>query len=226
MGTYRQYANSDPEVPVSRPSRLTAALVGLLCATGALAAPAASTVAIPVDCSDGPVELARDDLHYDLDGTCGVVRITASNATVSMPTGVRVVVRGTGNELDAKSLDTLVVRGRGHDVRPTSVRRMRLGSPASVVAVEGLVERALVGRHGSAVSAGQISSLDLRGRGHTVRSRRGFDAAVEGAGNEVAYRRLEELAVSGDRNRVRVRRGVTVVRDTGVGNRIRVARRG
>ena len=211
---------------MSRSSLVASLVAGLLAVTGLAAAPAPATVAIPVNCSSGPVELEWDDTHYDLEGNCGLVRVTASNATVSMPTAVRLVVRGRGNTVVSKPIDAMIVRGRGHDLRPVSVRALHLASPRSVVAVEGLVESARVRRSRSTLTARQVSELRVPGASHTVRARRGFDADLSGARNDVVFRRLDALVVQGDDNRVRVRRAATSVRNSGTGNRIRVNRRG
>jgi hypothetical protein len=205
---------------------LAAVAAGLVAATTTAVVPAHATLAIPVDCSSGPVTLAWDDVAYDLDGNCGLVRVTADDATVSMPTAVRLVVAGRGNTVVAKPVTELVVRGRGHDVRPVSVQRLRLASPRSVVDVDGLVESARLGRTGATLRADQVSTLRVEGSGHTVRAGRGFRAELAGDGAAVSYRRLGEVAVTGDRNRVRVRAGVTEVRDRGARNVVRVHSRG
>ena len=177
--TYRQYA-IDPEVlrappaPPVRPSTtavLAAVAAGLVAATTTAVVPAHATLAIPVDCSSGPVTLAWDDVTYDLDGNCGLVRVTADDATVSMPTAVRLVVAGRGNTIVAKPVDELVVRGRGHDVRPVSVQRLRLASPRSVVDVDGLVESARLGRSGA--TAARRPGQHAPGRGFRPHGPRG-----------------------------------------------------
>ncbi|QBR91352.1 hypothetical protein [Nocardioides euryhalodurans] len=217
--------------PLRPSARLTTAVLaavaaGLLAATTTAVVPARATLAIPVDCSSGPVTLAWDDVTYDLDGNCGLVRVTADDATVSMPTAVRLVVAGRGNTIVAKPVAELVVRGRGHDVRPVSVQRLRLASPRSVVDVDGLVESARLGRSGATLRADQVSILRVEGSGHTVRAGTGFRAELAGDRTVASFRRLEEVAVTGDRNQVRVRVGVTEVRDRGARNDVRVHSRG
>ncbi len=208
-----------------RSLRLAGVAIALTLATALAPAPAGAVGAIPVDCSNGPVELAWDDLSYDLEGTCGVVRVTASNATVRMPTATRLVVSGRGNTIDAKPVTTLRVLGRGHDIGVVSLTRAWLASPGTVVRVAGLVETARLARSRGTLTADQVSTLVVNGSGHLVRSLRGFDAEVAGNRSHLGYRRLESLVVTGDDNAVRVRRGGTQVDNTGSGNRIRVAHR-
>ena len=209
-----------------RPLRLAALATALSAGLAIAPPPATAGVTIPVDCSSGPVELTWDNTSYDLTGPCGVVRVTASNATVSMPTATRLVVTGRGNTIDAKPVDALRVRGRGHDIAVVSVIGARLASPRTLVRVEGLVETARLGRSRGTLIADQISTLVVNGSGQAVRARRGYDAEIAGDRNQVGYRRLDSLAVTGDDNTVRVRRGRTEVDNSGSGNRIRVARRG
>ena len=205
--------------------RLGTLAAGLLVATGP-SAPADAGLAVPVDCSGGPVEISTDDLTYDLDGTCGVVRVLADDVTVRMPTATRVVVRGHRNTVVSKSIGVLVVRGRHHEVRPVSVRHLRVASPGTAVEVEGLVETARLGRRGATVTADRVFTLRAPGNGNTLRAGSGYDASIGGNANTVRFRRLESLVVTGDDNAVRVRRGATAVRNEGRGNRISVARRG
>jgi hypothetical protein len=211
---------------VLRPARLVVLAATLVLGTAVAPAPAPAAVAIPVNCSDGPVELAWDDMSYDLEGNCGVVRVTASRATVSMPTATRLVVSGRDNTIDAKPVSLLRVRGRGHDIDVVSLTRTRVASPRTVVRVAGLVETARLARARGTLTADQISTLHVFGSGQVVRARRGFDAEIAGNRNHVGYRRLESVAVTGDDNTVLVRRGRTEVENSGAGNRIRVARRG
>jgi len=211
---------------VSSVRRLTALAATLLVALGLGTVPAQAGLAVPVDCDGDPVVLRWDDLTYELRGTCGVVKVLADDVTVRMPTGRRVVVRGHRNTVVSKSLTTLVVRGRRHEVRPTSVQRLDVASRGSLVAVEGLLENARLGGRGATVRAERTSTLRVPGRHNTMRSRFGYDVTVGGNANRVRYRRLDALVVHGDDNLVRVRRGETSVRNDGHGNRIRVARRG
>jgi hypothetical protein len=216
-----------------RPARIRAisavagAVAGGLVAAVVLAAvPAQGVVAVPVQCSNGTTVLEWDDVRYDLDGTCGVVVVAADRTTVSMPAATRLVVRGQGNEVQAKPVTELVVTGRDNHVAAPSVRRLRLASPGSVVGVDGLVERARLGRQGGTLTARQVTDLTVRGHHHRVRARRGYDTRVPGDRSTVTFGRLDALRVAGDHNRVRVRRARTEVRVTGTGNRVRVHRRG
>jgi len=209
-----------------------AALAGALVG-GALAAlvvatsPAqAGVVTIPVNCSGDKVVLDVDDADYELSGTCGVVEITASGTHVTMPAAQRLVVRSTGNVVEAKTIDTLVVRGHGNEVSLPSARVLRLASPGSLVAAEGLLEDVSLGRKRGTVTADQISDLRVGGRGHDVRARLGYDAAIPGNGNDVEFRRLDRVVLRGDHNALTVSRGSTVVRNSGTDNRVRVNRRG
>lgn len=201
------------------------ALVGTLLATLLVLTPAQALVAVPVDCGTDKVVLEVDHLSYDLEGTCGVVVVDADDTTVSLPSAVRLVVLGDRNSVVAGPLTRVVVKGQDNRVSTPSVRSLRLASPGSVVAVEGLVEKAVLARRRGTVRADRVTELRVSGRHHRVRGGRGYDALVEGHANQLAYRRLEELVVVGNRNEVRVRRGATAVRIHGSDNRIRVHRR-
>lgn len=207
---------------------LAGALVGgILAAMVVTTSPAqAGLITIPVNCSDDKTVLDVDDADYELHGTCGVVEITASGTHVTMPAAQRLVVRGTGNVVDAKPIDTVVVKGHANKIALPSARVLRLASPGSVVAAEGLLEDVSLGRKRGTVTAGQISDLRVGGRGHDVRARRGYDAAIPGNGNDVDFRRLDEVVLRGDHNAVTVTRGSTRVRNLGNDNRVRVNRRG
>lgn len=205
---------------------LAGALVGGLVATLVLlVAPAQGQVAVPVNCSNGTVVLEWDDTTYDVDGTCGIVKVHADNTIVNMPSATRLVVRGQGNRVTAKPVDNLRVFGRDNRVELPSTRALRLASPGSVVAVEGLVEIARLRKRGATLTADRITDARISGRRHDVSARRGHDARIEGHRTRLALRRLETLTVVGDRNRVTVRRGQTEVAVDGTGNRIRVNRR-
>lgn len=186
----------------------------------------AGLAAVPVRCSTDKVVLDVDDTDYELSGTCGVVEITASGTHVTMPAAQRLVVRGTGNVVVAKPIDTVVVKGHGNEVALPSARVLRLASPGSLVAAEGLLEDVNLDRRRGTVTADQISDLRVAGRGHEVRARRGYDAAVPGNRNDVDFRRLDQVVLRGDRNAVTVTRGSTVVRNSGTANRVRVNHRG
>lgn len=209
-----------------------AALAGALVGGGlavlvlAMSPAQAGLITIPVTCSNDKVVLDQDDTDYELDGNCGVVEITASRTHVTMPTAQRLIVRGTGNVVVAKPIDVVIVKGHGNKVALPSARVLRLTSPGSVLAAEGLVEDVYLGRKRGTVTADQISELRAAGRGHDVRARRGFDAVVPGNRSDVRFRRLDEVNLRGDHNAVTVKRGKTEVRNSGSGNRVRVHRRG
>jgi len=143
-----------------------------------------------------------------------------------MPAAQRLVVRSTGNVVEAKPIDTVVVRGHGNQVALPSARVLRLASPGSLVAAEGLLEDVSLGSKRGSVTADQISDLRVAGRGHDVWARRGYDVAIPGNGNDVDFRRLGQVVLRGDHNAVTVTRGSTVVRNSGSDNRVRVNRRG
>ncbi len=105
-----------------RSSARLALTTGLLLAATGLTAPAHAGLPIPVECSVDKVVLPLDDATYDLSGTCGVVVVTADNADVTMPASQKLVVRGHGNTIHAKPVDTLVVRGHDQTVEAVSVR--------------------------------------------------------------------------------------------------------
>lgn len=193
---------------------------------GAVVPTAAAGVAIPVNCNRTPTELRLDDATYELRGTCGTVKVLADDVTVRMPTATRLVVRGHRNTVVSKSLGGLLVEGRHHDVRPTSVRTLTIASPGSTVAAEGLVETARLRGRGATLTAGTAYDVRVPGSHHTVRARQGYDVRVGGDDNGVRFRRLDSVVATGDDNSVAVRRGATSVRNTGDHNRIRVARRG
>ena len=205
--------------------RLGTLVVGLLAATALTTAPADAGPAVPVNCSGGPVEIRTDDLTYDLNGTCGVVRVLADDVVVRMPTATRVVVRGHRNTVVTKSVGTLGVQGRHHEVRTVSVQHLRVASPDTAVEIEGLVETARLGGRGARVTADRVSTLRVPGARNTLRTGHGFDASIGGNANTVRFRRLESLVVTGNDNAAGVRRGETSVRNDGRGNRISVARR-
>lgn len=198
---------------------------GLVTALVLAAVPAQGQVAIPVNCSNDKVVLEWDHMSYDLEGTCGVVVVAADHTTVSMPSATRLVVRGHGNDVEAKTVTALVVRGRDNQVASPSVRRVRLSSPGSTVDVEGLVEQAVLRRDAGHLTARQVTALVVRGAHHQVRARRGYDVRLPGDRNRIAFGRVDDLVVTGDRNVVRVRRGSTDVDDAGSHNRVRVNRR-
>lgn len=201
-----------------------AAVGGLLAALAVVTSPAQATGGIPTPCDDN-VTLRVDDVTYDLQGTCGTVRVEADDAVVNLPATQKLVVLGHGNTVHGKTIDHLVVKGRGQQVDASSVRDADVRSRRSTLAVDGLVEELLLTRRGSTVSADQVSDAVVRGHRHELRTRRGYDARVPGDGNDLRFRRLDVLTVGGDHNRVVVRRHVTQVRDSGDDNTVRVHRR-
>ena len=222
-----------PARPTGRTTRgrataaLAGALAGGLVATFTSAvAPAQGAIAWPVNCEVDKVVLEHDGQSFDLHGNCGVVVVKADDAQVSMPTARKLVVRGHGNEVVAKPLTTLVVRGHDNTVSAPTVRTLRLASPGSRISVDGLLEKAVLDRRRGTVTADQVSDLMMRGKGHRLHARRGYDARIASDGSRVGFRRLDRVVVTGDDNRVRVRRGETSVRVDGSGNLVRVHRRG
>ena len=209
------------------PARRLAALgASLLVALGLTSAPAEAGLPVPVNCAQSPVELRWDDVTYDLNGTCGVVKVLADDVTVQMPTATRLVVRGHRNTVVAQA-DRHAGRARRRPRPPHALGADAEGRlPGSRVAVAGLAEHARLGGHGATVTADRVLTLRAPGRHNTLRAERGVDATVGGDANTVRYLRLDALVVTGDDNSVRVRRGETDVRNDGRGNRITVARRG
>lgn len=198
---------------------------GLLTALALAASPAQALGSIPVQCGDGKVVIETDGLSYALQGTCGVVVVKASDTVVDVPSSRRLVVRGHDNVVTARPGDVLQVRGRDNRVRIASTRALVAASPGSRVRIDGLVEKARLGRSGVTLGAHQISDLTVRGRGHDVTARRGYDARVPGDRNDLSFRRLDDVRLGGDHNRVEVRRAATRVTDSGRDNEIRVHRR-
>jgi hypothetical protein len=202
-----------------------AAVGGLLAAFVVVSSPAqAVPQGVPVACDDN-VTLRTDGITYDLQGTCGVVRVEASDTVVHLPATQKLVVLGHGNTVHGKTIDHLVVQGRRQHVDASSVRDADVTSRHSRVEVDGLVEELLVSRRGSTLTADQVSDAVVRGHGHDLRARRGYDARVPGNRNDLRYRRLDDLTVGGDHNHVVVRRHATRVRDSGDDNTVRVHRR-
>lgn len=205
---------------------LTAA--GALALTPLTATPAqALEAAIPLHCSadtDDELVIKWDNQRYDVQGTCGRVRITADGAQVTMSTAMRLVVDGVGNAVESKSVRRLVVRGGGHHVAPTSVKSLVMSADDSTVAVSGLLETARISSQGSNLRADKAHHVRVTGDQNQVGVRRGVRAVLAGDGNAALYRRLETLRVTGIQNLVRVRRGSTEVHSTR-GNRVRVHHR-
>ena len=89
-------------------------------AAGAAVVPVhAAGLAYPVQCELGSeTVLAWDDVTYELRGTCGVVRLTGDDTTVTMPSATLLVVEGTGNTVTAKPLADVQVLGAGNSSPP------------------------------------------------------------------------------------------------------------
>ncbi len=191
----------------------------LLAASVLTAAPAqADGLALPVQCELGEeTVLAWDDVAYDLRGTCGVVRVTADGATVTMPSATRLVVEGTGSTITAKPLADLEVLGAGTTVATPSVQHLTVSGSGSSVEVAGLVEHAELTGSSSTLSAGTVNVLRLRGS-DTVSARKAFRTRITGSDNVLRLTRSDRLVLTGDRNAVTVARGRTTLRDRGEDN--------
>ena len=74
--------------------------------------------------------LAWDDVAYDLRGTCGVVRVTADHATVTMPAATRLVLEGAGNTVTAKPVLDVEVTGAGNASPPRPCASLVVSGPA------------------------------------------------------------------------------------------------
>jgi hypothetical protein len=212
----------------SRSRLLSAALVAasLVAASVAVTAPArAAGLTVPVQCEIGAeTVLAWDDVTYELRGTCGVVRVTADDAIVTMPAATQLVVEGSTNTVTAKSLYDLQVRGAGTTVTTPSITTLAVSGTGSTIAVEGLVERAELSSRGSSLTADTVNVLRLRGA-DSVTARTAYRTRITGSDNVVRFRRSDLLVVTGDRNSVVVERGRTTVRDRGAGNVLDLRRR-
>lgn len=198
------------------------ALLGLLGSGAVLSVvptpPAAAGLTVPVQCELGrETVLAWDDLTYDLEGTCGVVRVTADGATVDMPAATHLVVEGAGTTITARPLLDVEVTGPGTTLTTPSIRSLVVSGAGSTVAASGLVEEAELASTASALTADTVGALRLRGS-DTVRARRTYRVRVTGSDNLVALTRAERLVLTGDRNGVTVARGRTTVRDRGTDN--------
>jgi hypothetical protein len=190
------------------------------------AAPAtAAGLAVPVQCEVGAeTVLAWDDVTYDLRGTCGVVRVTADGATVTMPAATRLVLEGADSTVTAKSVYDLLVTGPGNAVTTPSITTLTVTGSGTAVAVAGLVEHAELGSTGSSLTADTVHVLRLRGA-DGVSARQAYRTRVTGSDNVVRFRRSDRLVLTGDRNAVTVERGRTTVRDRGDGNVLDLRRR-
>ena len=198
---------------------LSAVLALTATAAGAAVVPAhAAGLVVPVQCEIGDeTVLPWDDVAYDLRGTCGVVRVTGDDTTVTMPTATRLVVDGTGRTITAKSLGELDVVGAGTSLTAPSVQSLAVSGAGSTVTVSGLVERAELTSTSSSLSADTINVLRLRGS-DTVRARKAYRTRVTGSDNALGLTRADRLVLTGARNAVTVARGRTTVRDRGADN--------
>jgi hypothetical protein len=190
------------------------------------AAPAtAAGLTVPVQCEVGSeTVLAWDDVAYDLRGTCGVVRVTADAASVTMPAATRLVVEGSDNTITAKSVYDVLVTGTSNAVTTPSITTLAVTGAGSDVAVAGLVEHAELTSTGSSLTADTVNVLRLRGA-DTVTARKAYRTRISGSDNVVRLRRGDRLVLTGDRNGVTVERGRTSVRDRGDDNVIDLRRR-
>lgn len=199
---------------------LTCSLVPLAVVAGVVtAAPAGATgLVIPVQCELGTETLlAWDDVSYDLQGTCGTVRVTADGATVTMPAATRLVVEGVGNTIAAKPLGAVAVTGAGTTITAPTIQDLAVSGAGSTIAVSGLVELAELGSTTSSLTADTVNVLRMRGADR-VSARKAFRTRITGSDNVLGLTRAVRLVVTGDRNGVTVARGRTTVRDRGDGN--------
>jgi hypothetical protein len=175
-------------------------------------------LALPVQCETGTeTVLAWDDVTYDLRGTCGVVRVTADHATVTMPAATRLVLDGTGNDVTAKPLHDVEVTGAGNSVTTPSVRSLLVTGAGTTVTVSGLVESAELASTSSTLTADVVNVLRLRGT-DAVTARKVYRSRITGSDNDLGLRRAGRVVLTGDRNAVTVARGRTTVRDRGEDN--------
>lgn len=197
----------------------TASLLPLVAAAGLVAAPAhAAGLVIPVQCEIGEeTVLPWDDVAYDLRGTCGVVRVTGDDTTVTMPAATRLVVDGTGNTVTAKSLLDASVVGAGTSLTTPSVKSLSVSGAGSTVTVSGLLERAELTSTSSTVTADTVNVLRMRGA-DSVQARKAYRTRITGSDNTLGLKRAERLVLTGARNAVSVARGRTTVRDRGQDN--------
>ncbi|HSU01375.1 MAG TPA: hypothetical protein VLK03_02410 [Nocardioides sp.] len=192
---------------------------------GAAAPVQAAAITMPVQCELGAeTVLPWDDVAYDLRGTCGVVRVTADNSTVTMPSATRLVLDGAGNAVTAKPLAAVVIAGPGNSVTTPTIQDLSVTGASSTVAVTGLVELAVLGSSSSSLSADTVNVLRLRGT-DTVTARLAYRTRVTGSGNALRLTRADRLVLTGDRNAVTVARGRTTLRDRGEANVLDLRRR-
>lgn len=203
----------------SRHRVLPAVLAAAALAVGGTVAPAQATgIALPVQCEAGAeTVLAWDDVAYDLRGTCGVVRVSADHATVTMPAATRLVLEGTGNAVTAKPLYDVEVAGAGNSLTTPSVRSLLVTGAGTTVTVSGLVESAELASTSSTLTADVVNVLRLRGT-DAATARKAYRTRITGSDNTVDLRRADKVALTGDRNAVSVARGRTTLHDRGRDN--------
>lgn len=174
--------------------------------------------ALPVQCEVGAeTVLAWDDVAYDLSGTCGVVRVTADHATVTMPTATQLILDGAGNTVSAKPLAVVSIVGDGNSVTAPTIQDLSVTGSGTTVAVSGLLERAVLASSTSSLTADTINVLRLRGA-DTVSARTTYRTRIIGSDNVLRVTRADRLVLFGDRNAATVARGRTTLRDRGEAN--------
>ena len=204
---------------------LSAILAPSLLAAGLVAAPADAAFAVPVQCEIGAeTVLPWDDVTYDLSGTCGVVRVTADRATVTMPTATQLVLDGSANTVTAKPLASVTVVGTGNSLTTPTIQDLTVTGAETTVTVSGLMERAVMASSSSTLTADTINVLRLRGS-DAVTARKAYRSRITGSDNVLRLTRADRLVVTGDRNAVTVARGRTTVRDRGAANLLDLRRR-
>lgn len=212
VGAYCRYV-------ISSRRALTCSLVSLTVGAGVAAVPAqAAGITVPVQCElSSETLLPWDGVSYDLQGTCGTVRVTADDATVTMPAATQLVVEGTGNTVTAKPLGAVSVVGAGTSITTPAIQDLSVSGAGTTVAVAGLVERAVLASTTSSLTADTVNVLRLRGS-DSVTARKAYRTRVTGSDNQLGLTRADRVVVTGDRNSVTVARGRTTVRDRGQDN--------
>lgn len=208
------------------PRTIAALLAPSLLASGLVAAPGhAAGITLPVQCELGrETVLSWDDVSYDLSGTCGVVRVTADDSTVTMPTATQLILDGTGNSVVAKPLSAVSIVGSGNSITTPTIQDLTVTGAGATVSVAGLVERAVLTSAASSLTADTINVLRLRGA-DTVGARKAYRTRITGSDNVLRLTRADRLVLTGDRNSVTVARGRTTLRDRGLANVLDLRRR-
>lgn len=199
---------------------LSSTLLGIAVGLGAAGvAPAqAAGLTVTVQCELGSETLlAWDGVSYDLQGTCGAVRVTADDATVTMPAATRLTVEGVGNTVTAKPLGAVSVVGAGNSITAPTIQDLAISGSGSTVSVAGLLERAELTGSTSTLTADTVNVLRMRGSDR-VTARKAFRTRITGSDNVLGVTRAVRLVVTGDRNGVTVAKGRTTVRDRGADN--------